>query len=101
MILFHSRRGQGQQSIFPSSVLSTYVMSVKTVYLSETQQADSINFLYSLLSVKIVQIVYWGITQQTDPICLLGPLLTSLSVQFYFPDDSPDQLPCIRPSGSS
>ena len=63
-------------------------MLVKTVYLSETQQADSINFLYSLLSVKIVQIVYWGITQQTDPICLLCPLLTCLSVsvsQFYFP----------------
>ena len=55
-------------------------MSVKTVYLSETQQADSINFLDPLLSVKIVQIVYWGITQQTDPICLLCPLLTSLSV---------------------
>ena len=70
-----------------SELRTVHLMSVKTVNLSETQQADSINFLDPLLSVKIVQIVYWGITQQTDPIYLLGPLLTCLSVslQFYFP----------------
>ena len=69
-----------------SELRTVHLMSVKTVNLSETQQADSINFLDPLLSVKIVQIVYWGITQHTDPIYLL-PLLTCLSVslQFYFP----------------